>query len=251
MHLFLKLIVLLFALCGASALVAVGHESETQLPFERPHAHGSPEGHAHLGWESVYYCEGRDALDGDSLIFGTFEMGWEHIALGVWYSDSPEQDFDDLKLSLALTQEVGDFEVYGAYTHLRFPFEDAHDNELGVGVAWSGLPYDLELAADTYYSFEAEGGFTEISVGWEFVMNDQLTAYVSSPLGFNHGYVADGHDGANHIALRVGLEHAMSEAVSLTAHATQSWALDRDESFADDELLVDFFHGGAGVQWTF
>ena len=127
-----------------------GHESETQLPFARPHAHESLEGHAHLGWESRYFSEGRDSLDGDSLFVGSFEMGWNHLAGGVWYGYSPDQRYDELQLSLALSQSIGDFDFYGAYTYLGFPFDGSHDNEIGAGAAWSGLPMDVDLSADLY-----------------------------------------------------------------------------------------------------
>ena len=121
------------------------------------------EGHAHLGWESNYFSEGRDSLDGDSLVAGSFEMGWEHLAGGVWLGTSPDQDYDEMQLTLALTQSFGDFEFYGGYTHLRFPSDGSHDNEIGAGFVWSGLPMDVELSADAYYSFNADGYFAEIA----------------------------------------------------------------------------------------
>ena len=235
----------------ASSLAAVAHELEAQLPFERPHAHDTIEGHAHLGWESRYFSEGRDALGGDSLFVGSFEMGWEHVAGGVWYGHSPDQHYDELQLSLALTQSVGDFELYGGYTYLSFPFDGSHDNEIGTGVVWSGLPMDLELSADMYYSFDAEGYFAEIAAGREFEITDDLAINVSVPFGINQGYVADGHDGANNIAMRLGLRFALTDSISITAHTTYSWALGRDAALAGDEQLIDFFHGGAGLQWSF
>lgn len=241
----------LLIICLVNTMAASGHETEAQLPFKHPHAHDSVEWHAHLGWESRYFSEGRDALDGDSLFTGSFEVGWQHLAAGVWYGYSPDQRYDELQLTVALTQSIGDFEFYGGYTYLRFPFDDSYDNELGIGVAWAGLPLDIELSADLYYSFDADGYFTEISVSREFAVTDQLSLHLSSPFGINQGYVADGHDGANHLALRLGLEYALSSSVSLTAHATQSWSLDRNGSLAGDEQLIDFFHGGVGLQWTF
>ena len=239
-------------LCGlASAPEAIAHEPETQLPFERPHAHDTTEGHAHLGWESRYFSEGRDALDGDSLFVGSFEMGWKHLAAGVWYGYSPDQRYDELQLTLALTQSIGDFEFYGAYTHIRFPFDDSHDNEIGVGVAWSGLPLDVELSADLYYSFDADGYFAEIIAGREFPMTDRLALNFSVLFGINQGYVADGHDGANNIGLSFGLEYALSDSISVTAHTAYSWALGRDAALPGDDQLTDFLHGGIGLQWSF
>ena len=78
----------LLVICLVTPVAVNGHETETQLPFERPHAHESVEWHAHLGWESRYFSEGRDALDGDSLFVGTIETGWRHFAGGIWYGRS-------------------------------------------------------------------------------------------------------------------------------------------------------------------
>ena len=227
------------------------HEPQAQLPFEHPQALGTVEGHAHLGWESRYFSEGRDALDGDSLFAGSFEMGWQHLAGGVWYGYSPDQSYDELQITLALTHSIGDFSFYGGYTHLRFPFDDVHDNEVGAGVEWSGLPMEFKVAADAYYSFDATGLFAEISLAREIPITDQLAANLSGVFGVNQGYVSDGHDGANHFALRLGLEYAVSDSVSIIAQTAYSWGLERDRSLPGDDLLTDFFYGGLGLQWSF
>ena len=238
-------------LSAAATMVANGHDTEAQLPFERPHAHDEAEWHSHIGWESRYFSEGRDALDGDSLLFGSFEFGWKHLAGGIWYGNSPERDYDELQLTLAITQSIQEIDFYAGYTHLRFPFANVHDNELGLGFAWLGLPLDLELSSDIYYSFEADGYFAELTLGREFRLSDRLSLNLSSPFGVNQGYVADGHDGANHVALRLALEFAITSQVSLIAHATQSWGLDPNDAFPGDEGLPDFFHGGVGLQLSF
>lgn len=235
----------------SGTLTGYSHEPQSQLPFEHPEALGSIEGHAHLGWESRYFTEGRDALDGDSLFAGSFEMGWRHVAGGVWYGYSPDQRYDELQLTLALTHSIGDFSFYGGYTHLRFPFDDAHDNEVGAGVGWSGLPMGLELAADAYYSFDATGLFAEMSVAREIPISERFSASLSGVFGINQGYVSDGHDGANHFALRLGLDYAVSDSVSITVHTAYSWGLGRDRSFPGDDLLTDFLHGGIGLEWSF
>ena len=251
MHIFAKATGVALIHCFASLQMASGHEAESQLPFERPHAHDSVEGHAHLGWESRYFSEGRDSLDGDSLFVGSFEMGWRHLSGGAWHGYSPDQSYDELQLTLALTQSIGDFEFYGGYTHLRFPFDDSHDNEIGAGFAWYGLPMEFELSADLYYSFEADGYFAEISVGREFTLSECLSLNFSMPFGINQGYVTDGHDGANNLALRLGFEYALSDSISFIGHATHSWALGKDKASPGDDLLTDFFHCGVGLQWSF
>ena len=233
------------------AFTATAHDSEVQLPFERAHTHESVEGHLHTGWESRYFSEGRDSLDRDSLWTNSFELGWNHLSGGIWYGDSPEQDYDELQLTFALTENIADFEFYIAYTHLRFPFDGSHDNEIGMGSSWSGLPWKLEVGADAYYSFDAEGSFWELILSREVVISNGLKLDVSGIFGVNQGYVPDGHDGANHLALRTGAELAITESFAITAHATYSWELERDPNSPGDDQLIDFFHGGIGVQWSF
>jgi hypothetical protein len=251
MQIFPKATVLSLVYGFASVWTAFGHDTEAQLPFARPHAHEPLEGHAHLGWESRYFSEGRDSLDGDSLFVGSAEMGWKHLSGGVWYGYSPEQRYDELQLNLALKQSIGDFEFYGGYTYLWYPYDGSHGHEIGAGVAWSGLPMDVDLSADLYHSFDADGYFVVISAGREFSITDRLALNFSVPFGINQGYVADGHDGANNIALRVGLEFALTDSISITAHTTYSWASGRDAAFPGDDRLIDFFHGGVGLEWSF
>jgi len=78
-----------------------------------------------------------------------------------------------------------------------------------------------------------------------------VMASLSALFGANQGYVADGHDGANHVAAQLGLSYALTESLTLRGHATYSWGIHRDVSFAGDDALKDFFHAGLGVEWAF
>jgi hypothetical protein len=49
----------------------------------------------------------------------------------------------------------------------------------------------------------------------------------------------------------MGLEYALSESISVTAHTTYSWALGREAALPGDGQLIDFFHGGVGFEWSF
>ncbi len=234
-----------------NVLAAFGNEPEAQFPFKQSHNHESIESHVHLGWESRYFSEGRDSLDGDSLFVGNFEMGWKQLTAGIWYGYSPDQRYDELQLTLTFTQTIGDFEFYGGYTYLQFPFDDSYDNEIGSGMTWSGLPMGIQVAADLYYSFDADGYFAEISASREFSITEHLTLDFSVPLGINQGYVADGHNGANHLALRLGVKYELTDTWFIIAHTTYSWGLDRDRTLPGDAQLIDFFHGGIGLQSSF
>lgn len=252
MHTITKVIAVTITSSLLPILTASANEADANLPFERPHGHGQLEGNFQLGLESHYFSEGRDALNGDSLFTTSFELGWQHFSAGVWYGYSPDQRYDELQLSLAYTFHVTDkLEFYVSYTHFQFPREGSHDDEVGVGFAWSGLPCDIKLATDIYYSFDADGYFAEISAGKDFELNDHLTLNLSGIFGVNQGYVSDGHDGANHLAIQLGLECAVTESLAVTIHTTYSWALDTDSSAPGDAQLIDFFHSGIGLQWSF
>jgi len=228
-----------------------GREPDSHFSIPQLHEERSQEVLAYFGWESRYFIEGRDALNGDSINISSIALEWQNLVGGIWYGRSPDQRFDELQLTLALTHSIGNFDLYGGFAHFRFPADNAQDNELGAGIAWTGLPMEIELAADLYYSFEAGGYFTELSAHREFQISDPLTLGITVPFGINQGYVADGHDGANHIALSLELAYALSETLSLTAHATYSWALGKDASLPGDDPLIDFFHAGLGLQFTF
>lgn len=204
----------------------------------------------YAGWESRYFTEGRDSLDGDSLIVSQIGLDWERLSGEIWYGVSPDQSYDELQLTLAVVQAVGNFEFYAGYTHLQFPSDNSKDNEVSAGFACSNLPAGLEIAVDAYHSFEADGFFAELSAAREFAVTEEFAITCSCVYGLNNGYVADGHDGSNHIGLQLGFDYRILDSISIIAHVTQSWALERDLSFPGDETLVDFFHGGIGVQWS-
>ena len=117
-----------------STTLVLAHEDESERIFDRFFSHND-------GWtfqlhsdiESRYASEGRDALDGDSLATGTLEAAWNAVSLGLWYGKSPDQSYDELQLSTALSWEWKGLEYYCAYTHLRFPKDGGHDHEIGAG----------------------------------------------------------------------------------------------------------------------
>ncbi len=202
------------------------------------------------GWDSHYYSEGRDNLDGDSLIVNDVQLGWEFISGGLWYVASPDQSYDELQAILAVTQSVGNFAFYLSYTHLQFPSDNFRDNEVGAGVALFGLPANLQLAADVYYSFDADGSFAELAAVREFTLTESLSIAGMGIFGINQGYISDGHDGSNHFALKLESTYTISDSISIIAQITQSWEIDRETDSPGDDPLVDFFHGSIGVQWS-
>jgi len=251
MNNFLRITSILLGACATNASAGIGQETETQLSFERPDNQSAFESQFYLGWESRYLSEGRDELDGDSLFIASFETSWKKLTAGVWYGESPDQSYNELQLALALNHSIGDFDFYVSYTHFQFQFDSSFDNEVGAGFTWNGLPLDIALSTDVYYSFDADGYFVEVAASREFEINDRLALSLTVPFGINQGYVPDGHDGANNITLQLGAEYALSDSITLSAHTTYSWDLERDSDAPGDELLRDFFHAGVGLSYSF
>ncbi len=236
---------------------ASAREPEAQVPLDVTHTHPlvdaqpSMEVHIHSGWESRYSLEGRDTLNGDGLWATSVEVATGHLSGGIWYGESPDQRYSELRATLGWVEVVGDFEFYTAFTHLKFISDQVHDNEIGVGGSWSGLPLDVVVAVDGYYSFDADGSFWQLALNRALQVSDKLTLEGSGTYGINTGYVADGHRGGNYVAARLGAEYAVTPALVLTAHGTYSWAVSQNESRPGDELLKDFFHCGVGLQWSY
>lgn len=227
----------------------MAHEPEAQTRFGHAHTHDAMDIHFQTGMESRYSLEGRDSLDGDAISATSLDLGWDRFTGGFWYGWSPDQDYEESRITLGLTEQVGDFEFYASYTHLKFP--DSHDNEVGVGGVWSGLPLQLDAALDVYYSFDADGEFWELSLSRTDEVSERLTFTGAGMFDINGGYVSDGHSGANHLGLRLGSEYSLTESLTITGHATYSWALKRNSRLAGDEQLADFFHCGLGLEWSF
>ena len=232
-------------------LPSAGHEGDSAKKVDAIHAHQDVSGHAHVGWESRYFSEGRDALDGKSLWTGSVELGFEYFSCGVWYGRSSNHAYDELQYSLSLTQEKNDWSFYAGYTHLVFSKDNESDDEWSFGLAYDNLPYSIGTSIDGTYSMDAEGMFYEWSTYREFSISDKLGATVSGVLGLNDGYVSDGHDGANFYALSVCLERNITDDFVISCHGMQSFAIDRDLTLNGDQQLKDFFHFGLGLQWNF
>jgi hypothetical protein len=236
-----------------STSLVLAHEDNREMTFDRfLGGNGDWDIHLHSDVESRYASEGRDVLDGDSLATASFEAAWDAVSLGMWYGKSPGQSYDELQLSTALSWDWKDLEWYFSYTHLRFPEDGGHDHEVGAGISWSGLPWELQLAMDAYYSFEADGTFIETSLHRDFAVFDRFQLSPAIVFGVNQGYVPDGHDGANHIELRLSGEYKLTQSLILTVHTSYNFSMNRDVvHHAGDQLLRDFFHTALGLRWEF
>ena len=208
--------------------------------------------HIHSQWESRYVLEGRDMLDGKSLLtfFNDFTFG--PLTFAPWYGYSPDSNYSELNLSIVAATTVGDsLELYAGYTHLQFISDNLRDNEVGAGAVYGGIPL-FDIGAKGYYSEAANGAFFEVIATRSLAFGEHLSISPSAILGFNAGYIADGHPGANNLLLNLEASYELHPKIALNAFASYTFAIDRDFSnYADDELLKDIFFGGVGIRVNF
>lgn len=238
----------LFLVVGSSFLK--GDDPQNTSVPDTPQLLNQFSASVYCGWDSHYFTEGRDLLDGGSLIIHDLQSSWERLFGQIWYAASPDQSYDELQFMTGVTQTIEGVTIYAGYRHLQFPSDDLNDDEAAVGISVTALPTGLQIAVDAYHSFEADGFFTEVSALWQFAITESLSIKSTGIFGINQGYVGDGHDGANHLALTLGLNYKISDSISIIARLTQSWAIDREPDMPGDEQLVDFFNGGVGMQWS-
>ena len=114
------------------------------------------------------------------------------------------------------------------------------------------MPYDGFLGFDWYHSFEADGSFYRLSLGSNFEPVQKVSLAPTFIFGINNNYISDGHDGANHISLRLNGEYEIAKQFKLHGYIRYNIEIDSDpNSFAGDKLLNDFFWGGIGFDVTF
>lgn len=203
-------------------------------------------------WDSRYVSEGRDNLDGNSLLSTTLEVGYAGFTFSTWYANSPDVAYSELDLGIEYGFEVNDWEAYFGFVHLRYPHDDATENELGAGLAYNGLPWGFVPAVAWTYLAETDGSFFEASIVRPIEITDSISVEPGVIVGFNGGYMGDGHDGANHVALVFPVGLALTENVELSAYASYQWEIDSDPAHCpDDELLRDFFWGGVALGVSF
>lgn len=207
-----------------------------------------------MAWDSRYMTEGRDNLDGDWIAGATVETTFRFLAVGAWFGANPESNvrYRELNAWFEIGGSRGDFEGQISYTHLRFLSDQGHDNEIGAGLAYTALPLGLALGAEGYYSFDANGAFYELTLRGEYEALDRLTLAPSATLGFNAGFIEDGHDGANNVALGLEATYRLAQSVHLVAGIAHSWEINADpERYPGDETLKNRLYGRLAMGTTF
>lgn len=206
----------------------------------------------HFEWSSRYVTEGRDNLAGGGLSSVMLETEIAGFLFGAWNAHSQGADYQEQNYFAEYGFEFLGAEFYVSYIHLQFQSDHAHDNELGAGVALPDAFFGLTPAFDWYCSLEADGSFFEFSLSRECEITDRIVLAPSVTFGANDGYIADGHNGANHLVFQLTATCQITDAIALEAYLAQSFAIDENPAlFADDGSLGDLFYGGVALSIEF
>ncbi|NNC90834.1 MAG: hypothetical protein HKN82_20460 [Akkermansiaceae bacterium] len=224
-------------------------------PLVQPHRHGDAarplDVNLTLGVDSRYVVEGRDALPGEGGIVYTNLVKHWHTDSGSCFAEllgaaGWEADYEEWNVAAGYEWEAGGLAFALAGTWLWFPEDGQDDVEAGISAEWihdSGFG----IAGEAYWSFEAEGWFGEAGVFYECPLCDGVTVVPSLVLGVNQGFVADEHDGFNHVGAQLEGIWAVSEVLELTVYGACVAPLDEEAG----ESLRDLCWAGGSLVWSF
>ena len=101
------------------------------------------------------------------------------------------------------------------------------------------------------YSEEADGFFIEWGNAIVQSVTEEFELEYIGELGWNDGFVSEGHDGLNHFSFGVSTTREVTSFAALNLHAVHSWPIKRDLNNADDLLLRKTFHFGVSLEANF
>ena len=210
--------------------------------------------HAHLLWESRYVTEGRDNLSGKGINSASTEFTYKDINFVPWIASGIDTDYSEFNLNIVYGAKLlDDLEVFVGYNHIqsRESGSSSNDNEINLDLAYF---YDnqFQIVTNLYYSFDAQGAFAEVAIKKGYLIDNTLSINLRAILGFNSGYVVDGHNGINHGQLLARVSYQVIKKMEVYAYTGYNLAINRDSNrYTGDELLRDFFWGGVGLSYRF
>ena len=210
--------------------------------------------HAHLLWESRYVTEGRDNLAGKGIFSASTEFNYKDINFVPWIATGIDTDYSEFNLNIVYgTKLLDNLDVFVGYNHIqsRISGISLNDNEINLDLAYF-YNNQFQIVTNIYYSFDAEGAFAEVAIKKGYLIDNTLSINLRAVLGFNSGYVVDGHNGINHGQLLARASYQVIKEMEVYAYTGYNLAINSDSNrYTGDELLRDFFWGGIGLSYQF
>ena len=155
-----------------------------------------------------------------------------------------EWEFNNFSMALGYTWVYEDEEEEGEEEEGEGE-EDPNDHEFFLGLSCEEcLPFEIVPNLSYVHSTEADGGMVEIELAREIEMERfSIEPYVGALIDF--GYVNDEYDGLNNILVGVAVSIPLTDAISLGAYATHSFA----EENLRREDGEDQTWGGIGLEF--
>lgn len=170
-------------------------------------------GELDFGYDSRYVSEGRNNIEqgGIAWLQLSHELNSSISVVGLYGAGD---NYDELNLGLVYSQTYADIDYYVSLTRLEFFQDNASDNELGIGAAYS-FEQLFTLAVDSTYSTESNGAFVEFSLISDVAINSDLTFSPYIKAGLDFGYASDNKKAYNHTSLGASVNYSHSAELGL------------------------------------
>ena len=210
--------------------------------------------HVHPLWESRYVSEGRDNLAGKGIASIATEFNYNEIAIIPWVATGVDSDYTEFNLNaIYATQLFNTVDMFIGYNHLRSRenTSNAHDNEVSLDFSYF---YDnkFQLTSSAYYSFDSQGTFIELTINKGYEINEAVNIDFQTGLGFNAGYVSDGHNGINNLKLTADVSYKVIKQLEVYAYTSYTMAINKNaERFVGDQTLKNVLWSGIGLSYLY
>jgi hypothetical protein len=211
--------------------------------FDRPGpVHSAADASAYdieASWSNRYLSEGRKAFGNNGVfaILGAATYGNHALELWSGFSDgSAGREFEAVYLHSFTGIPCNPTLGIGHINDFRGETEEW---EFSLGLVGE-LGWEIEWLADMAYNPEANGIYLEAGLARTFVAAGfEITP--STHIGANAGYVADGHNGPDHIAVELMCGRGIGESITLNAIIAYYEPISKNASRHPDD--ADLYRG--------
>lgn len=208
--------------------------------------------HSQFLIENHYISEGRDNLAGKGLYSIAAEFNYQAFTITPWFAEGINTDYSEFNLNFnyafTLFEKVNTSIGY-SYLKSYEPELNNQNNEVNVELSYI-FNNNLATIVSSYYSFEAQGLFSEISVIKSYAIHNDFSLDLKTTLGINGDYINDGHNGLNYAQLHANVHYQIHNKIALYAYTSYSLAINENsQHYLGDEHLKNIFWYGLGIRY--